>query len=177
MRNSMLGLTALVAIAGLPAACSGPDPSKAAGLENVASPLAGAPVAGDPSSGDPFKAAVFTDFNPGEPTCDGPSPGTGQPGGFVTAVPQGDGTIQVNLHLRNAVPNTTYSIADTCHYFTTYTVTTNGHGVGNASFILPLAGQTSWVFDGYAGASPGDPRGGHDASGPGYFDTAPIILP
>jgi TRAP-type mannitol/chloroaromatic compound transport system substrate-binding protein len=78
------------------------------------------------------------------------NPAAASPEGFFTVVPQADGTVQVNLHLRDATPNATYNVADTCHYFVSgLTFTTNKYGVGNVSFTVPAAGQTTWVFDGY----------------------------
>lgn len=70
--------------------------------------------------------------------------------GFLTVVPQSDGTVQVSLHLRDATPNATYNVADTCrHYVPGVTFTTNKLGVGNVTFSVPAAGQKTWVFDGY----------------------------
>jgi hypothetical protein len=78
--------------------------------------------------------------------------------GFLTVDPQRDGTVRVSLHLRNATPNATYNVADTCHFFVPgLTFTTNRFGDGNVSFTLPAAGQTTWVFDGYNVSSQSTP--------------------
>jgi len=107
---------------------------------------------------------AFDPLNPSEPL--------GEPGGFVTAVPQADGTIQANVHLRNLLPNTLYAISDACNYNTGFTITTNNAGVGNASISLPQNGQTYWVFDGLEG-------GGSccDFFGMHYWESLPIVLP
>jgi hypothetical protein len=131
------------------------------------------------ASSDPYMAGARTNmsltdghgcqgaFDPSNPMAP-----LGEPAGFVTAVPQGDGTIQVNVHLRNLLPNTVYAISDACQYNTGYTFTTNDQGVGNASISLPQNGQTYWVFDGLAG-------GGSCCSffGLDYWESLPIILP
>ncbi len=78
------------------------------------------------------------------------NPSVAAPEGFLTVVPHRDGTVHVSLHLRHATPNATYNVADTCHYFVPgLTFTTDKFGLGNVSFTVPAAGQTTWVFDGY----------------------------
>ena len=139
----------------------------------------------DAGAADGKMAAVYTSIGPR--TCAGPDTSAATASGFVTvsrpddnsaqaayhavtSAPQDVGSVRVNLHLRGAQPSTTYSIADTCYFFLTTTISTNSNGVGNATFtFVPPAGQTQFVFDGYATGS--------GASGPGYFESSPISLP
>jgi hypothetical protein len=105
-----------------------------------------APAAG--ASDDPDMGLLFT--GTGSAGLCRANPSVAAPEGFLTVVPQEDGTVRVNLHLRDATPDATYDVADTCHYFVPgLTFTTNRFGDGNISFTVPAAGQTTWVFDGY----------------------------
>jgi hypothetical protein len=120
-------------------------------LTATALALAGAAAMSAPAasaSSDPDRGLLYT--GTGSAGLCQANPSSAAPEGFLTVVPQRNGTVQVSLHLRDATPNATYNVADTCHYFVpNLTFTTNKFGVGNVSFTVPAAGQTTWVFDGY----------------------------
>lgn len=117
----------------------------AAVLGAMAAPIAQA-------SNDPYMAPLFAN-GVGALGCSGLyNNEAGQPpetpAGFTTVVPQGDGTVQIDVHLRNADPNTTYLFTDACVPNNVGYLTTNSAGVGNGSLISPQNGQTVWVING-----------------------------
>lgn len=60
----------------------------------------------------PAKAIAYTSIESG--SCDGADPATSVESGFVTASRKRDGTVKVNLHLRDVVPNTAYFTRSAC---------------------------------------------------------------
>jgi hypothetical protein len=78
---------------------------------------------------------------------------TGQPAannvGFVN-VHLDSGAVHINYHLKDAKPNTTYTVwlyTGACSFDTTLgQVTTNDNGVGNADFTATVPAGTTQVF-------------------------------
>jgi hypothetical protein len=70
------------------------------------------------------------------------------------------GVLKLSVHLKDAVPNVTYTIDYTCHQILGV-IATNSNGVGNGVFdVTPAAGATTFVFDAHAGVFVGGPRNG-----------------
>jgi hypothetical protein len=70
------------------------------------------------------------------------------------------GVLELNVHLKDAVPNVIYTIDYTCHQILGI-IATNSNGVGKGVFdVTPAAGATTFVFEAHAGVFVGGPGNG-----------------
>jgi hypothetical protein len=104
------------------------------------------------ASSDPYMSPLYANTAGADGGCDGLLNGSAsQSGGtivgFTTVVPQDDGTVLVQVHLKNAEPNTTYLFTRACIASPFAYLTTNSKGVGNGTLVAPENGS-AWVING-----------------------------
>ena len=128
---------------------------------------------GAQASSDPYMSPLWADIQNADGGCDGLLNGSAsQSGGTVvgstTVVPEDHGTVRVQVHLKNAEPNTTYLFTRACIASPVAFLTTNSNGVGNGTLVAPENGS-AWVING----GPAGP----DLFGTDFFASDVITFP